>query len=187
MIEEGLVEVRDSVLWPQHLKNAPALKARLLGLRASQIVFLRIDGKIGVWERMRDGSDGRPTTGLKPGDARTRVFWRTLFTNRSGELVRVEAVNDLATSANVPGNHVANKPRRSGFSARTTEPGYTNRNNQTVLRKTATPGNDHNQMVYVLRCNVESCGHEYGVNGSDIFQRLCPRCSGGAPGLSYDH
>lgn len=186
MIEEGLVEVRDSVLWPQHLKNAPALKARLLGLSASQIVFLRIDGKIGVWERMHDGSDGRPTTGLKPGDARTRVFWRTLFANRNGELVRVEAVNDLSTSVNTEHDHVAHKPKRSGVAAKTTEPGYTNRNSQTVLRKTAIPGNDHNQVVYVLRCNVASCGHEYGVNGADIFQRLCPRCSGGAPGLSYD-
>ena len=65
----------------------------------------------------------------------------------------------------------------------TTRPGYTNRNNQTVLRGTNLPGNDHNQYVYVLRCG--NCGHEYGSNGSDNFQRRCPACDGGAPGLPY--
>ena len=47
----------------------------------------------------------------------------------------------------------------------TTRPGYTNRNNQTVLRRTNLPGNDRNQYVHVLRCG--NCGHEYGLNGSD--------------------
>ena len=47
-----------------------------------------------------------------------------------------------------------------------TEPGYFNKNGQVVLRKTDVPGNDHNRIVYVLRC--DSCRHEYGANGSDI-------------------
>lgn len=34
----------------------------------------------------------------------------------------------------------------------TTQVGYENRNKQIVLRKTDLPGNDHNQLVYVLRC-----------------------------------
>ena len=63
----------------------------------------------------------------------------------------------------------------------TTEPGYRNRNRQVVVRKTDLPGNDHNQMTYVLRC--DGCGHEYGANGSDIFQRRCPAHDGGAQGL----
>ena len=63
----------------------------------------------------------------------------------------------------------------------TTEVGYRNRNEQIVLRKTDLPGNDHNQMTYVLRC--EKCGQEYGANGSDIFQRRCPAHDGGAEGL----
>ena len=66
---------------------------------------------------------------------------------------------------------------------RTTEPGYTNRRGQKVLRKTAEHGNDHNQRVYVLKCG--DCAHEYGANGSDIFQRRCPKCQGGATGLAY--
>jgi hypothetical protein len=69
------------------------------------------------------------------------------------------------------------------FSAKTTEPGYMNKNKQGVLRATRQPGNDHNQFVYVLRCGL--CAREYGANGSDIWQRRCPYCQGGANGLRY--
>jgi hypothetical protein len=67
--------------------------------------------------------------------------------------------------------------------APTTILGYVNRNRQTLLRDAGKTGNDYLQYVYVLRC--EDCGDEYGANGSDIFQRRCPRCQGGAPGLDY--
>lgn len=66
----------------------------------------------------------------------------------------------------------------------TTDIGYVNCNRQTVIRKTGNAGNDHFQYVYVLRCGP--CGGEYGANGSDIFQRKCPRCQGGKPGLRFD-
>jgi hypothetical protein len=65
----------------------------------------------------------------------------------------------------------------------TTQPSYTNRNGQVVVRPTKLPGNDHLQFIYVLRC--ARCESEYGANGSDIFQRKCPSCQGGAPGLPY--
>lgn len=64
---------------------------------------------------------------------------------------------------------------------KTTAPGYVNRNGQEVLHDTGQPGNDHNQVVYVLKC--KTCGHRYGANGSDIWQRRCPSCGGGAAGL----
>ena len=65
----------------------------------------------------------------------------------------------------------------------TTRIGFVNRNGQVNVRATDLPGNDHLQKIYVLRC--AHCGHEYGANGSDIFQRKCPHCQGGAAGLSY--
>lgn len=65
--------------------------------------------------------------------------------------------------------------------ARTTQPGFVNRNSQRVLQKTSQPGNDHNQVVYIMYCQL--CGERYGANGSDIFQRRCPACAGGRPGL----
>ena len=46
------------------------------------------------------------------------------------------------------------------MSGKTTYPGYVNKNNQVVVRRTEIPGNDHNQYVHVLRCG--DCGHEYG-------------------------
>jgi len=67
----------------------------------------------------------------------------------------------------------------------TTHAGYRNRNNQTVVRPTNLPGNDYLQRVYVLRCDM--CEFQYGANGSDIFQRRCPACDGGRPGLPIDH
>lgn len=65
----------------------------------------------------------------------------------------------------------------------TTAPGYRNKYGQVVVRKTDLPGNDHMQRIYVLRC--ESCQTEYGANGSDIFQRRCPICDSGRPGLDF--
>lgn len=67
----------------------------------------------------------------------------------------------------------------------TTQIGTTNRNGQQVIRRTDQVGNDHNQVVYIILCN--RCGHRYGANGSDLFQRKCPRCGGGRPGLEIDH
>lgn len=66
---------------------------------------------------------------------------------------------------------------------KTTRPGYVNKNQQEVINRTDQPGNDHNQLVYVLNCGA--CGHRYGANGSDIWQRRCPACGGGAPGLGF--
>ena len=66
----------------------------------------------------------------------------------------------------------------------TTIPGYVNRNAQTVLRATGRPATDHQQRVYELSCGT--CGPRYGSNGSDNFQRKCPSCQGGAPGLPLE-
>jgi len=52
------------------------------------------------------------------------------------------------------------------------------------LSHTDLEGTDHNQYVYVLRCN--RCGQEYGANGSDIWLRKCPYCQGGAEGLPLE-
>lgn len=65
--------------------------------------------------------------------------------------------------------------------AKTTAVGYTNRNGQVVVRPTGLRGTDHLQYVYILRCN--RCRQEYGANGSDIHERLCPNCQGGMPGI----
>lgn len=75
----------------------------------------------------------------------------------------------------------SDESERSGYSTRV---GFTNANGQTVVRPTGLPGTDRGQSIYVLRCG--HCGGEYGANGSDIFQRKCPSCQEGRPGLSFD-
>lgn len=74
--------------------------------------------------------------------------------------------------------------RKSANRSKTTQPGYINRNGQEVLSRTGLPGNDHNQVIYILRCL--RCDARYGANGSDIFQRRCPICDGGRPGLQIE-
>lgn len=64
----------------------------------------------------------------------------------------------------------------------TTRPGYTNKNRQRVIESTGLAGTDYNAVVYRLRCLKATCGHEYGANGTDIWQRRCPKHDGGAPG-----
>jgi hypothetical protein len=63
----------------------------------------------------------------------------------------------------------------------TTQPGFTNRNAQRVIRKTALPGTDDLQTAYVLECG--QCQHRYAANGSDIIERRCPKCQSGQPSI----
>jgi hypothetical protein len=65
----------------------------------------------------------------------------------------------------------------------TTQISYINRNDQEVIQPTGKPGTYHGQYVYVLRCRT--CKHEYGANGSDVFQRRCPSHDRGAAGFTF--
>ena len=71
-------------------------------------------------------------------------------------------------------------PRLNSADKGTTAIGFVSRKAMTVVRKTSKSGNDHNQVVYVLRCKN---GHEFGANGSDIHLRVCPYCDPRAKGL----
>jgi hypothetical protein len=62
----------------------------------------------------------------------------------------------------------------------TTQKDYVNKNGQKNLGTTGRPGTDHMQVVYRMQCG--HCGHVYGANGSDIWQRKCPKCQEGAEG-----
>lgn len=66
-----------------------------------------------------------------------------------------------------------------------TQIGYVNRNGQRCAGHRGTPGNDHNQVAYRMECQRPGCGHVYGANGSDVFQRRCPKCQGGEPGIAF--
>lgn len=68
---------------------------------------------------------------------------------------------------------------------RTTEIGYMNRNNQRCCGHRGKTGNDHAQFAYKMQCMEPNCGHTYGANGSDVFQRKCPSCQAGADGIIF--
>lgn len=59
----------------------------------------------------------------------------------------------------------------------TTIVGYVNPKQQKNLGRTEEKGTDHMQYFYNMECLL--CGFQYKANGSDIFQRKCPRCQGG--------
>jgi len=61
----------------------------------------------------------------------------------------------------------------------TTVAGYVNKNNQKNNGPTGQPGSDHMQYFYNMTCL--NCGFEYKANGSDIWQRKCPKCQSGKP------
>ena len=65
----------------------------------------------------------------------------------------------------------------------TTQIGYVNRNKQKCLGHRGKPGNDYNQKAYKMECLC--CEYTYGANGSDAFQRLCPKCQSGQPGIEF--
>jgi hypothetical protein len=67
----------------------------------------------------------------------------------------------------------------------TTAIGYINRNQQQCGGHRGVRGNDHGQFSYRMECLKPGCGHIYGANGSDVFQRRCPNCQGGTDGISY--
>ncbi|MEN8136635.1 MAG: hypothetical protein ABFS18_14045 [Thermodesulfobacteriota bacterium] len=66
----------------------------------------------------------------------------------------------------------------------TTQIGYINRKNQKNHGHMNLQGNDHGALAYKLECLL--CGHIYGANGTDIFQRKCPACQNGKPGIPFE-
>lgn len=64
-------------------------------------------------------------------------------------------------------------------SIKSTDTGFTNNNNQINKGRTGEIGSDHMQWFYAMRCGY--CNFEYTANGSDIWERKCPKCQGGRP------
>lgn len=69
--------------------------------------------------------------------------------------------------------------------AKTTQIGYVNRNNQRCCGHRGISGTDFGQLAYRMQCLVPSCGYVYGANGTDVFQRKCPSCQGGKVGIDF--
>ncbi len=59
--------------------------------------------------------------------------------------------------------------------------GYVNPNGQRCCGHRGIRGTDHGQYAYKVECI--KCGYVYGANGTDMHERQCPQCGGGAPGI----
>ncbi|MBI4920346.1 MAG: hypothetical protein HY834_01230 [Devosia nanyangense] len=86
----GKVRISDNSIWLKHIEADAPLRDRLTSLKAGDVVELEVAGIVGRWERMRDGSDGRPTEGIKPVEGMKRV-WTQLQSER-GRVVDVRQV-----------------------------------------------------------------------------------------------
>jgi hypothetical protein len=87
----GYVKIRDDTLWAAHIEGDPALQRRILNLMAGTPIELEVDGIVGLWEKARDGRDGRPTAAVKPVGP-MRDIWKR-FQKRRGEIVAVRETN----------------------------------------------------------------------------------------------
>jgi len=83
--------VSDYVIWAKHIHDDPELVQRVLVMWAGETIQLEVDGVRGTWRKMDDGSDGRPTPGIRPIGAAQEV-WRYLYKRRRGELVSLKVV-----------------------------------------------------------------------------------------------
>ncbi len=71
---------------------------------------------------------------------------------------------------------------------RTTQRDFVNHHGQRCCGHRGVEGTDFGQRAYKMHCeNRENpeCGHIYGANGSDVFERKCPSCQGGRPGIPF--
>ena len=84
------VEICDDAMWATRIEGGKALKDRILSLAPGEVIELEVDGIVGRWERMRNGTDGRPTKGIKPIGPMKEV-WKRLQSRR-GEVVEIREV-----------------------------------------------------------------------------------------------
>jgi hypothetical protein len=85
----------DYVIWIKHIHGNARLAAAIAGMAPGDTITLRVDGHEGVWRKMEDGKDGRPTSGIRPvGPAQDH--WRQLFRTARGKVVHIEPVDGAA-------------------------------------------------------------------------------------------
>jgi hypothetical protein len=87
------VEIRDHAVWIKHIHGNESLSTMLTTLSAGDLIELRVDGFRGMWKKMEDGGDGRPTAGIK-GLGTAKDHWHGLQEKR-GDLVSIEFVSSV--------------------------------------------------------------------------------------------
>ena len=124
---------------------------------------------------------------LKPGerwqDTMRRFFeqQQLLTENDLRNKLRAIGLDDAAATAQIERARKTTALASEFSWDHVTSIGYRNREGQQVIRKTDREGSAPGQRVFILHCTV--CDHDYGTDGCDIYDRLCPKCQDGPPGL----
>jgi hypothetical protein len=80
--------VCDHVLWAKRVSGDARLVDRILRMDEKDTIALVVDDIPGIWEKMANDANGRPTSGLKPVGAMKNV-WGSLYRDRRGEVVDI--------------------------------------------------------------------------------------------------
>jgi hypothetical protein len=83
--------ISNYVIWIRHIHGDQQLTAHIHAMWAGDTIQLEVDGVRGVWRKMDDGDDGRPTPGIRPIGA-IQAVWRSLYQRRRGETVTVRPI-----------------------------------------------------------------------------------------------
>ena len=83
----SVTPIKDHAIWFKDISE-PALLSRLRSMNPGETITLEVDKVVGHWLRMKNGADGRPTYGIKPG-AEMKMVWNKWFGHRKGELVEI--------------------------------------------------------------------------------------------------
>ena len=86
----GYIAIAADAIWAKQIEGGRALKQRILSLAPGDVIELEVDGIVGRWEKMRNGRDGRSTSGIKPIGPMKEV-WKALQSRR-GDTVEVREV-----------------------------------------------------------------------------------------------
>ena len=81
----------DDAIWLKNVNADPHTLGLLRRMQAGTRLKLEIEGRLGDWERMADGRDGRPTFGLKP-VSQTVEFWKSMKSRR-GEYLQFKILD----------------------------------------------------------------------------------------------
>jgi hypothetical protein len=85
------VHIADSTIWVRHVEDGDDIARHILGLSENAPIALQIDGNLVLFRKMRNGSDGRPTSGIRP-DESCKAYWNKLYSERRGERVPIALV-----------------------------------------------------------------------------------------------
>lgn len=202
-----LLEAKNAAILPQHLEYIASESVKdafihLVGLAASDGRFQCFGELKGVVRDFRfyDAAGQQPFAFIVNRESLLFYFRAPAIRSGSYRLAELEAqfgdvtannsgewtvrIVDLAGAKRVWDYVSSNADFRSGDSA-TTRVGYINRHNQRCGGHRGRAGNDHLQRAYRMHCLQAGCGNVYGANGSDVFQRKCPKCQGGEPGIEF--